>query len=166
MIDIYRIEKSNYVNGNGNRFVIWVQGCSLGCKGCWNSETWEFKRENLISPKEIFSQIPKNCDGVTFTGGEPFQQDLALVELAKMIKSHNLHLQVFTGFRLSEIENSPLLEFVDILVAGRFGEEQKIYNFGSGENWKFQRDIEVDIDEWGNLTITGYPKDSFLRSLK
>ena len=165
MIDIYRIEKSNYVNGNGNRFVVWVQGCNLGCKGCWNSETWEFKKDNLISAKDIFQQIPENCEGVTFTGGEPFQQDLALIELAKLIKERNLSLQIFTGFKISEIENSPLLKFVDILVSGRYGEEQKIYNFGK-ESWKFQRDIEVDIDENGNLTVTGYPQNSFLKGLK
>jgi anaerobic ribonucleoside-triphosphate reductase activating protein len=161
MIDIYRIEKSNYVNGDDNRFVVWVQGCDLGCKGCWNSETWEFKKRNLFSAEDIFKQIPKNCEGVTFTGGEPFQQDLELLELAKMVKSRKLSLQVFTGFRLSEIENSPLLKYVDVLVSGRYGEEQKIYG-----NWEFQRDVEVDIDIDGNLTITGYPENSFLKGLK
>jgi anaerobic ribonucleoside-triphosphate reductase activating protein len=161
MINVFAIEKSNFVNGDGNRFVLWVQGCSLGCVGCWNGETWDKNPKNLMSSEKIFSQIPKNCEGVTFTGGEPFEQDLELLELAKLIKSKGLHLQVFTGFRLEEIENSPLLEFVDVLVSGRYGEEQKIYG-----NWDFQREIEVDISENGELTLTGYPKDKFIKDLK
>jgi hypothetical protein len=54
-----------------------------------------------------------------------------------------------------------ILEFVDVLVSGRFGEEQKIYG-----NWDFQREIEVDISENGELTLTGYPKDKFIKDLK
>lgn len=165
MINIYHIEKSNLVNGNGNRFVVWVQGCSLGCPGCWNVETWDSSPNILLSADDIFSQIPENCEGVTFTGGEPFQQDRELVPLAKLVKERGLSLQVFTGYRLDEVENSPLLPYVDILVAGRYGEEQKIYNFGL-DSWEFDRDIEVDIDEDGNLTITGYPSNKFLKDLK
>ncbi|EJF06045.1 organic radical activating enzyme [Thiovulum sp. ES] len=161
MLNIYNIEKSNFVNGEGDRFVVWVQGCDLGCVGCWNSETWDKNPKNLMSADEVFSQIPQNCDGVTFTGGEPFQQEEALLELAKLVKSRGFHLQVFTGYRLDEIENSPLLKFADVLVSGRYGEEQKIYG-----DWNFEREIEVDISESGELTITGYPKDKFIKGLK
>jgi len=165
VINVHTFEKANYVNGNGKRFVLWVQGCDLACKGCWNSETWDKSPKNLISAEELFSEIPSDCEGVTFTGGEPFQQDLELVKLAQLVKDANLSLQIFTGYRLDEVKNSPLLKYVDILVTGRYGEEQKIYSF-SEESWDFQRDIEVDIDEDGNLTVTGYPKDIFLKGLK
>lgn len=132
MLNIYNIEKSNSVNGNGERFVIWVQGCDLGCKGCWNRDSWSFEKRILKSADEVFEEIlaQPNLDGVTFTGGEPFLQESELTKIAKRVKAKtNLNIQVFTGFRLEEIAGSPLLKEIDTLVAGRYGEEQRVYNF-------------------------------------
>lgn len=169
MLNIYNIEKSNYVNGNGNRFVIWVQGCDLGCKGCWNQESWSFEPKILKSTDEIFKEIlnQPNLDGVTFTGGEPFLQDNELTELAKRIKGEtNLTIQVFTGFKLEEIKTSPLLEEIDILVSGRYGYQQKVYTF-SDSIWEYDNEsIEIDICEDGHLIVTGYPEDDFLKDLR
>ena len=97
MINIYNIEQENYVNGTGCRYVLWVQGCSLGCKECWNKDSWNNKLNILKSVDEIFNEIQKlqnDIDGVTFTGGEPFEQVEQLSILAKMIKSINLNLHI------------------------------------------------------------------------
>ena len=169
MLNIYNIEKSNSVNGNGERFVIWVQGCDLGCKGCWNRDSWSFEKRILKSVDEVFEEIlaQPNLDGVTFTGGEPFLQESELTKIAKRVKAKtNLSIQVFTGFRLEEIAGSPLLKEIDTLVAGRYGEEQKVYNF-SDTIWEFDNEsVEVEICEDGSLVVTGYPQDEFLKDLK
>ena len=169
MLNLHAIERTNLVNGNGNRFVIWVQGCDLGCQGCWNTETWSFDANVLISVEDIFSQILEtpHLNGITFTGGEPFLQKKELLKLAKLIKQQNLSLQVFTGFTFDEVQNSELLKYIDVLVTGRYGNPQKIYNpNNSNEFWNFDRDIEIDISEDGNLTVTGYPSDKFIKNLK
>ena len=134
MLNIYHIETSNHVNGHGNRFVLWLQGCDLGCQGCWNKETWSFEKNILKSVEEVFSEIrkSKNLDGVTFSGGEPFLQAGELSKLAKKIKTYtNLSLQIFTGFELDELRDQnqkELLEYTDVLVAGRFDSTKKNNN--------------------------------------
>jgi anaerobic ribonucleoside-triphosphate reductase activating protein len=169
MLNLYNIEKSNFVNGSGKRFVIWVQGCSLGCRGCWNQDSWSFEPNILKSCDEIFGEIvaQPHLDGVTFTGGEPFLQQIKLAKLAKMIKSKtNLNIQVFTGFRLEEIKDSPLLDEVDIVVAGRYGQKQRVYSF-SDASWEFDNEsVEILIERDGSLNITGYPQDEFLEELR
>jgi anaerobic ribonucleoside-triphosphate reductase activating protein len=181
VLNIYNIETSNYVNGNGNRFVIWVQGCDLGCVGCWNQQTWSFEEKKIMTPDSIFEQIKlhySELDGVTFTGGEPFLQSSDFTKLAYLIKSQlKLPIQVFSGFNLNEIEDDPakreLLSLIDILVCGRFDEKkpnnnQTVYHLDKTvEAWQFNNsDVEIEFDENNNMKLTGYPKDSLIRSMK
>lgn len=179
MLNIYHIEKSNYVNGHGNRFVLWLQGCDLGCQGCWNKETWSFEKNILKSIEEVFNEIQKskNLDGVTFSGGEPFLQAGELSKLAKKIKNYtNLSLQIFTGFELHELRDQnqkELLKYTDILVAGRFdstkkNNNQKVYILNSNVPiWDFNNsDVEIEIDDNNHIKITGYPTSYLINELK
>jgi len=179
MLNIYHIEKSNYVNGHGNRFVLWLQGCDLGCQGCWNKETWSFEKNILKSIEEVFNEIQKskNLDGVTFSGGEPFLQAGELSKLAKKIKTYtNLSLQIFTGFELHALRDQnqkELLEYTDILVAGRFdstkkNNNQKVYILNSNVLiWDFNNsDVEIEIDDNNHIKITGYPTSYLINELK
>ena len=69
------IEKSK-VNGPGERFVLWTQGCSKKCINCFNYNTWSFKEREILTPISIFEKVKNvNCDGVTITGGDPFKED-------------------------------------------------------------------------------------------
>ena len=45
------------VNGPGLRFVLWTQGCSKGCKNCFNPETWNFEKNIILSIEEIINII-------------------------------------------------------------------------------------------------------------
>ena len=174
MLNIYHIEKFNYVNGNGCRYVLWLQGCNLGCKGCWNKETWSFEKNILKSVNDIFRDIERikdKIDGVTFTGGEPMLQTKELILLAKKIKKLNLSLQIFTGFEIDELDKTQkeLLKYTDILVAGRFDESkennnQKVYLLNY-EQWIFNNsDIEIDILD-DEIKLTGYPSDEFIKGV-
>ncbi|WP_456480401.1 4Fe-4S single cluster domain-containing protein [Nautilia sp.] len=175
MLNIYHIEKYNYVNGNGCRYVLWLQGCNLGCIGCWNKETWSFKKNILRSVDEVFEEIKEikdKIDGVTFTGGEPMLQAKELIKLAKKIKKINLGLQIFTGFETDELNETQkeLLKYTDVLVSGRFDEtkennNQKVYCFN--EEWIFNNsDVEIDISDDGTIKLTGYPKNNLIKEIK
>jgi len=179
MLNIHHIEPSNYVNGVGNRYVIWVQGCSLGCVDCWNKQTWSAKHKTLMSVDEIFQDISRQQDvyGVTFSGGEPFSQAEDLSKLAELIKQEtNLTLHIFTGFELKELKSvsqKRLTELADTIVYGRFDKSkennnQKVRQRLSGQDhWVFNNsDIEVDISKDGSLTITGYPSSNFVSQTK
>ncbi len=176
-LNIWRSQSHNHVNGPGCRFVLWVQGCHLGCEGCWNKHTWSFARKNIVTVDSIFDLISstKGIDGVTFTGGEPFVQAKSLSVLARRIKEQAmLNIQIFTGFELNELKNKhqkDLLSLADVVVAGRFdatkkNNNQKVYEHGSIK-WPFNNsDVEVEIDKRGDVIITGYPPNELIDRIK
>lgn len=100
---------SSSVNGPGNRAVLWFQGCSLGCKGCWNPETHAFHQRNQVSIGEIQDWIKglKDVEGITLSGGEPMQQSQYLYVLIAWIREHrpDLTIGMYTGYNKKELEN-------------------------------------------------------------
>lgn len=180
MLNISNIETSNYVNGNGCRYVLWLQGCNLGCVGCWNKHTWSFEDKILKSVDEIYSQIKSledKIDGITFTGGEPFLQSKELVNLAKLIKENTqLDIQIFSGFEKSEldsVEQKQLLKYTDILIAGKYdntkeNNNQILYILNDEiQPWKFNNsDVQIEIDKELNIKLTGYPTNSLINEIK
>ena len=125
------IEPESIVDGPGFRFVIFVQGCPHHCHGCHNPESWAFDAGYDISVEEVFEQIKagEGLRGVTFSGGEPFEQVPALLELAKLVKGAGLTLMSYSGYTLEELESrhdpetDELLSMLDILVDGRYDEK-------------------------------------------
>ena len=66
------------LNGDGLRVVLWVAGCSHGCKDCQNPITWDPKGGipfDGAAREEIFQQLRKDyIDGITFSGGDPLHE--------------------------------------------------------------------------------------------
>lgn len=117
-------------NGPGIRAVVWVQGCTIGCPGCYNSSTHPHVAESLHAPYEVASWILSinGIDGVTFSGGEPFEQAAAISQTINLIREKKPEISVFiySGFELQTIKLSTdnsvkeLLKMTDILSAGPF----------------------------------------------
>jgi anaerobic ribonucleoside-triphosphate reductase activating protein len=101
-----RISQS-LVNGPGRRAVLWFQGCTLHCPGCWNPKTHAFDVSLEYTVRELADWILccPNIEGVTFSGGEPFQQAEALLELCQELRANNpaLSLGVFSGYTIREL---------------------------------------------------------------
>lgn len=115
-------------NGPGERAVIWVQGCTLGCPCCFNPETHPSEGGELVSVQDLFERIVALGDaikGITISGGEPLQQRQPLLALlCKVRRETSLSILVFTGYTWEEIQRMPdaetLLACVDVLIAGRY----------------------------------------------
>ena len=77
--------EDSIVDGPGIRYTIFVQGCPHHCPGCHNPQTHDFAGGYLADPKSLLEEIRKNplLSGVTFSGGEPFCQPEALVDLGR-----------------------------------------------------------------------------------
>ena len=130
------IEPESIVDGPGFRYVIFVQGCPHHCKGCHNPESWDPAGGYDMTVGEIIAEIEArpNIKGVTFSGGEPFEQARALVEVAKYLKDMGYSIMSYSGYTLEELEakaeSEPavgkLLGMLDILVDGRY--EEKLRN--------------------------------------
>ncbi|QGU96530.1 anaerobic ribonucleoside-triphosphate reductase activating protein [Clostridium bovifaecis] len=117
------------VNGEGLRSALFLSGCSHKCDGCHNEAMQDYNYGEEIEIDTLIDRIQCNMPlirGVTFSGGEPFDQAYPLSILAKNIKNMGLSLWSYTGYTFEEIINSreegklKLLEQVDVLIDGRF----------------------------------------------
>lgn len=128
IIKVCGIEPESIVDGPGFRYVVFVQGCPHHCRGCHNPESWAFEGGKEMTVRELFDEIAANpnLEGVTFSGGEPFEQVPALLELAKTVREAGLDLMSYSGYTLEELEerNDPetdeLLGMLDLLVDGPY----------------------------------------------
>ncbi len=131
LLNVSMVKPITHANGPGARASIWVQGCTIGCHGCYNAKTHAHEPNSLISPDEIavwyLSQI--GIDGITFSGGEPFEQAQAVLETIQLIdlqKGQEVSVFIYTGFEIEQLQNDSnpyveeLLKRVDILSAGPF----------------------------------------------
>lgn len=129
------------VNGPGRRAVLWVQGCAgvpqlagvvKHCPGCWNSALWNGNAGEVVSVEAIQQRIldavrAYGIEGITFSGGEPFQQALALAPLAAFAHKQDLSVVVFSGYTEEFLRSAPapagsvcLLSQTDLLVDGPY----------------------------------------------
>ena len=134
---VHRLEPASRVNGPGLRTVLWVQGCALGCPGCFNPETHDFTGGQVWSVAETLEKIQavqKNesgLEGLTISGGEPLHQYRALTALLRQVRSQcKLSVIVFTGYTWDEMQRMPgiqaFLAQVDVLIAGRYRAEERV----------------------------------------
>ena len=135
-LSVYKILERTKVEGHGTRFCIWVQGCSRHCKGCYATNTWDKSKGKIYLVDDIFKNImlQKDIEGVTFLGGEPFEQAEALGLLAQKCKSQGLSVLTFTGGIYEELKEQNdagtklLLDNTDLLIDGAFDKEKLDYS--------------------------------------
>ena len=115
----------SFVNGEGARFVVFLQGCKHHCKGCQNKDTWDFNGGYDVSVKSLADEIQthKYIDGVTLSGGDPFYQQEECLKLLDLLPGVNVW--IYTGFEYNEIKSTNLARRADVLVTGPFVEKLK-----------------------------------------
>ena len=123
---IIRIDKNNQVNGDGLRCVIWFAGCNHQCPGCHNPETWDFNCGhdlNIDDMDIIYDQLERDeISGITLSGGYPIYQYKELLPFLEQIKINfpNKTIWCYTGFNYEEIYHLPVMEFIDVLIDGKY----------------------------------------------
>lgn len=106
--------------GPGRRIGIWFQGCTIQCKGCASRDTWPVDLRSTVEIDDLMSWCRTICpvapDGVTISGGEPFEQPEALEELVDRLRAwradsgSSFDLLGYTGFGFDRlIESFPKL---------------------------------------------------------
>ncbi len=175
---VFNILKNTKVEGPDNRYCIWVQGCSHHCKGCQAVHTWSHKGGTLLEVNDIIEDIlkQKDIEGVTFLGGEPFEQAEALGVIAEAVKKERLSVLCFTGGYLEELQeeekNKKLLDNIDLLIDGPFEIEKLDYSrpwCGSANQryhfltdrydeeifTKYHNKVEINISKNGQVFMNG-----------
>lgn len=123
------IEES-IVDGPGIRYVVFTQGCPHHCNGCHNPETHDFNQGTLVDVDVLIEKMKKYpyMSGLTVSGGEPFVQSSAVLELirAYQVLYPKKNVLLFTGYTyeelraLHQVEIDEILFRADYLIDGRF----------------------------------------------
>lgn len=179
--------------GPGKRVGIWTQGCSIRCPGCLSPDTWRFSRQTTPLV-ELMTQLTPwlaQADGVTISGGEPFDQPQALLALlAALRNAFDGDILVFSGYsyarlgaRLAQAEG-----LIDALVSEPFeqhspqtlrlrgSDNQRLHllselgrrRFAHCE-WEVQQGdkvLDLTIDEHGVVSLIGIPRRGDLERLR
>ncbi len=166
-------------NGPGVRAALWVQGCSLGCTGCFNPKTHDVAGDadelEVDALVDRLVALGDTIEGVTISGGEPLEQPAAVLALATAVRARTaLSLIVFSGYAIDEIRAMPLgpalLDQLDVLIDGRYvAGERRASGLRGSHNQRIwclthrydQADIEatpeaeVHIGSDGTVTLSG-----------
>lgn len=174
--------------GPGERFALWVQGCSLRCPGCCNPHTWHDRDVLRLSVDAVWERIARArarhpaLEGVSLLGGEPAEQDAPLAALARRCRAAGLSVMLYSGYTLAELRarGARLLDEVDLLVDGRYVEAlrttKRRWIGSTNQGLHFLSDFyreddprfagpnhaELRLNGQGELQVVGFPFDSFL----
>jgi len=187
-INIAAIVPQSKIYGPGSRFVIWVQGCSLGCPGCWNPQMHSHERNNVSPIRDLVSMITaqSEVEGITILGGEPLEQCDSVLALVREVKSLDLTVMLYTGFEPNEVRTQckrKLVQSADVIVFGRYREDLRstylLWRGSSNQRIEFHNEryrkvynatnemnqAEIHISEDGSITVTGYPDHYLLKEV-
>jgi len=179
ILNIHAILPVSRANGPGKRFAIWFQGCSLACPGCFNPDTHSHAPRHLMSVDDVFQQVSDNVpvvEGISISGGEPFQQPAPLLSLFKRLRDRTtLSILVFSGYTLDRIKKipcgTPLLQMIDVLVDGPYVKRLRLSESICGSDnqrihlltGRYSMDnlvqiprAEIQIDSRGTLHMSGF----------
>ena len=140
-IRIANVIDESFVDGDGIRFSIFMQGCPHHCKGCHNPSTHDFNGGSIIDTEKLIKKFNSNpiINGITLTGGEPLCQIIAATELAAAAKNSNLNVWCYTGYTyeylideestdnvfFTHTQINKFFDYIDVLVDGSFIESQR-----------------------------------------
>ena len=143
MLRIATIVDDTRAEGPGRRWALWVQGCSIRCAACCNPEMFDARRGAAMAIDTLAVQLAearaRGVEGVTFLGGEPFEQAAGLATLARHARALGMTVMVFSGYTLDQLraraDAAPLLAQLDLLVDGPYDRTQPEPSPPVGRRW-------------------------------
>jgi anaerobic ribonucleoside-triphosphate reductase activating protein len=127
---VHAIEPRSRANGPGTRFVVWFQGCTLGCAGCFNPSTHPTSGSEMAIAEIAAQMRDAKSEGLSLSGGEPLQQAAAAIELLDAARALGMSTLAFSGYTREEIEALPdgpkVLARLDVLIDGRYVASERL----------------------------------------
>ena len=130
MGNFYNIKYNCASNGEGIRTAIFLSGCTLKCKGCFNQAAWDFNSGEKLTSKiisEIITSLkPDYISGVSILGGEPMQSQESVAKIIHAVKEKfsNKTIWLWTGYYIDKIPETEytkyILNNVDVIIDGPF----------------------------------------------
>ena len=127
------IKPCDIANGEGVRVSVFVSGCPHHCKGCFNGELWDYDAGQEFTYDTIDEILALCSDdyisGLSVLGGEPLdpKNREMVVMLCRVFKWRfpNKTIWCYTGYSFEEVSHLKIMEYIDVLVDGKFVEEPK-----------------------------------------
>lgn len=153
--------------GYGKRIGIWTIGCRHGCYNCSNPELWNANEAKEISVDDVIECIKKvDCyDGITITGGDPFEQvDELAILVDRICELGCKDILIYSGYTFDELKKkghvyNQILSKIGVLVDGRYVDElnDNISIRGSSNQKIIVLNNELseryfDVDHWERKT--------------
>lgn len=179
--------------GPGRRIGIWFQGCSIRCPGCVSADTWVQGR-TATTVAEVVSAVARwlpEANGVTISGGEPFDQPDALAALlVDLPLAVDQDVLVFSGYPFEHIASHSSLVGgqIDALISDpyrvdmpqtlplRGSDNQRLHqltDLGRDRFSAFQapvtaghRSLDVMFDTDGTVWLAGIPRPGDMDRLR
>ena len=179
--------------GPGQRLGIWFQGCSIRCSGCISADTWGPGR-TVVDVASLLEQVAPwldQADGVTISGGEPFDQFDALLQMLVGLRQRTAaDILVYSGHPLETLQpmldqardlidaliSDPYLEQADQSLALRGSDNQRLTlltalgrsRLASLERASTPADKALDLmfDATGTVWMAGIPRRGDLLRLR
>lgn len=190
-VGISRIHFPVTTLGPGRRLGIWFQGCSLRCEGCISVDTWATAK-TLIPIEQLMMKLSSYLpliDGITISGGEPFDQFEALLAIVVQLRERTkVDILVYTGYGVEDITDQlqQIKPYIDVLISDPFqrhssqtlrlrgSDNQRLHCFTSQAVEKFayyqqavttkDKVLDVMFDAEGVVWFAGIPRrDDFVK---
>ncbi|WUI04264.1 4Fe-4S cluster-binding domain-containing protein [Spirillospora sp. NBC_00431] len=160
---LHAVLPRSVANGPGTRYVIWSQGCALGCPGCFNPETHAADGASVRTVGDVAAEVlagAEHLEGVTLTGGEPLEQPAATGAFCAEVKARSgLGVIVLTGFTRREIESDPAraaaVAGADLVIAGRYNERLRV---ARGLRGSSNKEYWMRTDRYGPDDLAAVPE--------
>lgn len=129
--------------GYGRRIGVWFQGCTIGCSGCLARDTWDTSAGTETTVADLVDRLgavlaADTYDGLTVSGGEPFEQPEALLALVTGVRAmaarrcDDFDVLCYSGLSERKVRRDfpAVLEHLDVLIPEPFQESRP-----SDQNW-------------------------------
>ena len=170
-MSVIRLSRMHYpvtALGPGTRIGIWVQGCSIGCRGCLSRDTWDPDGGVEVAVDDVLAQCRRWADwgpvgGVTISGGEPFEQSGVLLALLDGLGAWRetlpepADLLCYSGYPEARLrrDHPELLARLDAVIPGPY-----VRAATPGGPWRGSANQSiVPLTPLGRLRYSGVPDD-------
>ena len=192
VVRLAAVEPRSFVAGPGERAVVWVAGCRRRCPGCMKPDLFDFSAGRDATVAEVADAVlaahaNRPLDGLTLSGGEPFEQPVALAELAEAVRAAaGLNVLIYSGYRLdalrAEARFAPLLAAADVVIDGEYRQDRPgpmrwrgsdnqtvcgvsaVGDALAGVDAAPVREVQVSLTS-GGLRLSGFPSRAVQRQL-
>lgn len=130
-----KIKNIDIANGDGVRVSIFVSGCSIHCKGCFNQVAWDFNAGQEFTDEtmnELLKDLtPDYIKGLTILGGEPMDNQEGVWNIIKTVREKlpQKDIWLYSGYYKDNIPKTnytdDILNNINVLVDGDFEEDKK-----------------------------------------